>query len=165
MVLNSLKISSSPSDIKNPNPTVYAHCTLKGLQAGVLVGSVAGAIINLYQMYYSKAGKNFNWLGVGRYDRNSIISFILIINKMCYDRLSTSEIQKNQSRAYRIHKNQGQNLVDDLTLGGFIGGTVFGAVSGQKSVNYLLITASLGALSGLILDFGIIFGKTFSNMH
>ncbi|EAR82736.1 transmembrane protein, putative (macronuclear) [Tetrahymena thermophila SB210] len=165
MVLNLLTISSSPQGIQNPNPIVYAHCTLKGLQAGIFLGSVTGAIVNLYQMYYTKAEKNFNWLRVGKYARNSIIPFIFIINKMCYDRLSTSDLQKNQSRAYRIHKNQGQNLVDDLSLGGFFGGAAFGAIQGQKSLSYLLITASLGALSGLMLDFGIVFGKTISNRH
>ncbi|KAL4426955.1 hypothetical protein ABPG74_017212 [Tetrahymena malaccensis] len=165
MVLNLLTIPSASSDILNPNPIVYAHCTLKGLQAGVLFGSVSGAIINIYNIYYSKAEKNFNWLRVGKYARNSILPFILIVNKMCYDRLSASNIQQNQSRAYRIHKNQGQNLVDDLTLGGLIGGTIFGAIKKQKSVSSILIFSSMGALSGLILDFGILFGKTVTNKH
>ncbi|EAR82734.1 transmembrane protein, putative (macronuclear) [Tetrahymena thermophila SB210] len=165
MVLNLLSIPSKPIELENPNPIVYAHYTFKGLQAGIFLGSLAGTFVNLYNMYYSKTEKKFNWIRVGSYARNSILPFIIIIDKMCYDRLSSSVIQKNQSRAYTILKNQGQNLVDDISLGGLLGGAIIGALQGQKSIGSLFISASLGGLAGLLLDFAIVAGKEVANRH
>ncbi|KAL4467307.1 hypothetical protein ABPG72_016901 [Tetrahymena utriculariae] len=163
MVLNLLSIPSQPIELENPHPIVYAHCTFKGIQTGIFLGSLTGAFVNLYNMYYSKTEKKFNWIRVGRYARNSVFPFILIINKICYNRLSSSVIQKNQSRAHRILKNQGQNLVDDITFGGLFGGAILGALQGQRSVGSILISASLGGLAGLLLDFGIVTGKEAAN--
>ena len=52
MVLNLVTYPSNASEVENPNPMVYAHVTLKALQAGLLLGSISGLSVNLFKLYY-----------------------------------------------------------------------------------------------------------------
>ncbi|EAR82735.1 transmembrane protein, putative (macronuclear) [Tetrahymena thermophila SB210] len=164
MVLNLISIPSKPEEIENPNPIIYAHYTLKGLQTGIFVGSGLQIINNLYDMYLMKTENKFNWMKVGSNAGLFILPGLIILNKSCYDYLSTS-IQKNQLTAYEILKDQGQHLVDDITFGGLFGGAIIGALQGQRYIGSILSSASLGGLAGLLLGCGIFFYKQDANRH
>lgn len=87
MVLNLISYPSKPIEIPNPNPMVYAHVTIKGVQLGLFLGFVSGLATNLLKMYSSKSEKSFNWNRLGRYSGNGIVPAVIIANYMCRTKL------------------------------------------------------------------------------
>ena len=68
---------------------------------------------------------------------------------MTYSRVSGSDLEKNQSRAYRLERNPNQNAIDNFTLGGMVLGQVgLGRVLAQNITKLALMKCYVGGLIG-----------------
>lgn len=74
-----------------------------------------------------------------------------------------AEDLKNKSRAYRLIKNWDQNRSDLLTSTGLVAGAAVSLVGLTGSG--ILPGALLGGLGGLMINFGIVLGKSCEGCH
>lgn len=114
MVFELIPKAPKPQMQSNSEAIVYAHTTLKGVQAGLVLGSIGGGLYSFVKL------KKLSMPYLSKSITYGIIAFTIISNGMSYGKMSKSTLEQNQSRAYRIERNRTQNAMDNFTLAGLV---------------------------------------------
>ena len=149
MVLHLLRNEKSYRKIEYPQSIMYAHTSFKGIQLGMIFGSIVGLIAAGYRRI--KLKKTFKYKKIIKYMVRGMPVGFLLINTLAFRRMSNSTLEKNQSRAFRVCKNYGQNRADYLFFIGMLSGHfIFNFLPGASAITFG--KAALGGLCGLIFD-------------
>jgi len=146
MVLELVPKAPKPQAQNSSEAIVYVHTTMKGVQLGLVLGSTIGvlySLIRLKRLMFSKIAQGINY---------GIIFGVVATDLMTYYRLSGSNLEKNQGRAYRIERNSNQNVIDNFTFGGmFLGQFTFAQVLSQNITKIAFMKIYTGGLIGFWL--------------
>ena len=123
---------------------VYLHTALKGVQVGLVLGSILGSVYSLYSLKRCSAVK------IGRAINYGVVLGVGMTQVMTYNKLSTSDKTKNQSRAYRLERNYNQNAMDNFVLAGMLIGQL--GLKGVGNIGKVMfMKAYMGGLAGFVI--------------
>ena len=146
MVLELLPKTKLFTDIAHPYATVLLHATLKGIQAGLIMGFVAGSCVALYKKVVKKK-KHFSWKKVIVYMGRGMVFGVILVGGMTLYKMRQSDWKQNQSRAFRLKNNRQQNIVDNFTIASLVVGQVALRNLEEQEMGGGLV----GALAGFVL--------------
>lgn len=129
-----------------PARVLTAHCLMKGLQAGSVLGLFA---ITPAHKFLKKEALTTSWRRMmpGSVIAGTTISMGLLAFKGYQGQLDIAGVD---DRAYRISKSEGQVKVDRYSMiGGFIGASL-GAVLGRFSGGNIVAGSSTGIALGVV---------------
>ena len=138
-----------PVDYKHPLPTVYTHCTFKGFQLGL----TAAPLFAFFKLVQKRSYGSFLYYNM-KYARNGAFLGMLFANSICYYITGVSSLEKNQSRAWRLHRNWTQARADYITLGAMVLGVVLNNALKILWIQEVFMgSAMIGAQIGLFFNY------------
>ncbi len=121
MVLELIPQTKLYTEIVHPIPVVLLHSFMKGIQGGLILGFVVGNGVALYKKFFKKK-QNYSWKKVLYWMGKGMITGIVIVCGMTFYKMKRSDLQQNQSRAFRLKLNSKQNVIDNVTIGALVAG-------------------------------------------
>ena len=144
MVLELIPKAANPQSQTSSEAIVYLHTALKGVQVGLVLGSILGSVYSLIRFKRCSAVK------IGRAINYGVVLNVCLTQAMTNKRLSTSDKAMNQSRAYRLERNYNQNAIDNFVLAGMLIGQL--GLKGVGNIGKVMfMKAYMGGLAGFVI--------------
>lgn len=134
MVLELISPTKVYTDIVHPYPTVLLHSSMKGAQAGLVIGFCVGSVLAFYKILSNfKKEIHFSWKKVLKCMKKGMVCGVIVVTGLTYYRMMKSDLKQNQSRAFRLKLNKKQNIIDNCTIGSLVlGQLIWKNAEGQE---------------------------------